>query len=161
MVIRSDNPVGMTPGKELTFAEAIGQRIVQIRGKSTIVDFAASLGIHKNTLMNYEKGERIPPADLVARICINYSIETKWLVLGDGPIRANEIRSNTSTGQPDAVDSKKLKAVLSCFRAAVIECAVALTPFQEAEIISALYALSDSTGEVTKSAIVHILNIIK
>lgn len=161
MVNKSDNPAGMVPEGEVTFAEAIGQRIAQVRGKSTIVDFAVSLGIHKNTLMNYEKGERIPPADLVARICISYSVETKWLLLGDGPKNSEEASVQAQAGQPEVIDSRKLKTVLSCFKSAVIECAASITPFQEAEIISVLYTLSDSKGAVPKSAILHLLNLVK
>jgi SOS-response transcriptional repressor LexA len=62
----------------------IGDRIVQVRGKLTQHAFAKSIEIAKITLLRYEKGERVPDAETIARICETHSIDYTWLITGKG-----------------------------------------------------------------------------
>jgi transcriptional regulator with XRE-family HTH domain len=60
----------------------IGFRISQVRGRLTQAEFAQSLGVHKNTLIRYEKEERLPDSALLMRICERYEVNPAWLLLG-------------------------------------------------------------------------------
>jgi transcriptional regulator with XRE-family HTH domain len=68
----------------MDLSEGIGDRIIQVRGKRTQHAFAQSIQIAKITLLRYEKGERVPDAETVARICENHSIDYTWLITGKG-----------------------------------------------------------------------------
>jgi transcriptional regulator with XRE-family HTH domain len=63
----------------------IGARIVQIRGKTTQEEFAESLGVHKQTLGRYERGERIPDGDFISKLCRRYKVYMPWLMYGQFP----------------------------------------------------------------------------
>jgi transcriptional regulator with XRE-family HTH domain len=60
----------------------IGARISQVRHHLTQTKFADSLGIHKNTLIRYEKEKRLPDAALLIRICEQYGVDPTWLLTG-------------------------------------------------------------------------------
>jgi len=68
----------------MDLSEGIGDRIIQVRGKLTQNAFAQSIQIAKITLLRYEKGERVPDAETIARICENHSIDYTWLITGKG-----------------------------------------------------------------------------
>ncbi len=61
----------------------IGSRIAQVRFPLPQGKFADSLGIHKNTLIRYEKGERLPDSALLLRICEQYDVDPGWLLTGN------------------------------------------------------------------------------
>jgi DNA-binding XRE family transcriptional regulator len=50
-------------------SKGIGQRIEQMRGRLTQQVFAKSIGISKSSLIRYEKEDRLPDAEIIARIC--------------------------------------------------------------------------------------------
>jgi SOS-response transcriptional repressor LexA len=68
----------------MDLSEGIGDRIVQVRGKLTQNAFAKTIEIAKITLLRYEKGERIPDAETIARICETHHIDYTWLITGKG-----------------------------------------------------------------------------
>jgi transcriptional regulator with XRE-family HTH domain len=59
-------------------------RILEVRGKATQLAFAQSLNIAKSTLIRYEKEERLPDAEVIARICERHHIDYTWLITGRG-----------------------------------------------------------------------------
>ena len=67
---------------ESTPSYGIGARIAQVRHHLTQIKFADSLGIHKNTLIRYEKEKRLPDAALLIRICEQYGVDPTWLLTG-------------------------------------------------------------------------------
>ena len=40
--------------------------------------------IAKSALIRYKKGERVPDAETIARICENHNIDYTWLITGKG-----------------------------------------------------------------------------
>ncbi len=62
----------------------IGDRILEVRGKMTQQAFANSLNIAKSTLIRYENGDRLPDAEVIARICERHHIDYTWLITGRG-----------------------------------------------------------------------------
>ncbi len=64
-------------------SRGIGARITQVRSRVTQGKFADSLGIHKNTLIRYEKEERLPDSELLTRIYEVYGVDPTWLLTGE------------------------------------------------------------------------------
>lgn len=64
----------------------IGERIALIRGKKSQPKFALKLGVSKNTIIRYEKGEGVPDLALATKICDQNNINLAWLAFGDGPM---------------------------------------------------------------------------
>lgn len=62
----------------------IGKRIALVRGHRSQESFARLFGIARNTLINYEKGERLPNTDLVYALYVSENIESVWLLSGRG-----------------------------------------------------------------------------
>ncbi len=46
--------------------------------------FAQRLGVSRNTLVRYEKGDRIPDATFLAQVISEFGIDANWLLLGVG-----------------------------------------------------------------------------
>ncbi|NJK53866.1 MAG: helix-turn-helix domain-containing protein [Leptolyngbyaceae cyanobacterium SU_3_3] len=65
-------------------SKGIGQRIEQVRGRLTQNAFAKSVGISKSTLIRYEREDRLPDAEVIARVCETYNADFTWLITGKG-----------------------------------------------------------------------------
>jgi phage repressor protein C with HTH and peptisase S24 domain len=65
-------------------SKGIGQRIEQVRGQLTQNAFAKSIGISKSTLIRYEREDRLPDAETIARVCETYKADFTWLITGKG-----------------------------------------------------------------------------
>lgn len=78
--------------------ETVGDRLKQVRGKMSQVDFAASLGIGRTSLINYEKNERPLDATLLTRLWELYGVDTLWLLTG----------VNTRATEPLTADERTL-----------------------------------------------------
>jgi transcriptional regulator with XRE-family HTH domain len=65
-------------------SKGIGQRIEQVRGRLTQHAFAKSVGISKSTLIRYEREDRLPDAETIARVCETYKADFTWLITGKG-----------------------------------------------------------------------------
>lgn len=53
-------------------AEAIGKRLIALRGEKLIKDVAKALGISTSALSMYEKGQRIPRDEIKIRLARYY-----------------------------------------------------------------------------------------
>jgi transcriptional regulator with XRE-family HTH domain len=67
---------------------SIAERLLVVRGKTKQGLFAAKLGINPNTLRGYESGRVLPNFDVLAKVCVEYSIEPAWLILGIEPMKS-------------------------------------------------------------------------
>lgn len=73
----------------------IGNRIAHIRGGLSQAKFAERLGVNKNTIGNYERGDRKPDSDFLEKLAAHgYNIH--WVITGEGPMRL----SDTAPMQP-------------------------------------------------------------
>ena len=68
--------------QKLVFAAALGKRLAVMRGNASQKAFARSLGIHKNTLIRYEQGERLPNALVLAQLHTIHGVNVLWLLTG-------------------------------------------------------------------------------
>ena len=57
------------------------------RGQLSQAMFADLIGIPKNTIGGYERDERVPGADAIARMCKSARIDPNWLLFGEGCMR--------------------------------------------------------------------------
>ncbi len=69
------------------YSLGIGQRLLHLRGKRSRQTFADLLGIGHRSLVRYEKEERLPDAEVLARICQMFEVDPTWLLMGKYPNR--------------------------------------------------------------------------
>jgi len=62
---------------------AIGDRIRQLRGKTTQEDFAHFLRISQAQLSKYELGQSAPPLGVLAKLARNSGRTTDWILTGN------------------------------------------------------------------------------
>lgn len=65
--------------------EIVSERLKIVRGKMSQAEFAERLGIHKNTLGNYERGQSSPDFGLLLSVCTVFGVSPDWLLTGAGP----------------------------------------------------------------------------
>ncbi len=83
--------------------ETIGQRLQALRGKISRRSFAETLDLTESTLRNYESGLSLPNSNLLAKICETIGIEPRWLLTGQGPMRAGESAQTPLEGAAPAM----------------------------------------------------------
>jgi len=138
----------------------IGSRIAHVRGGLTQGDFAKSLDTHLNTIGQYERGQRVPVLDFIVRLCKVYDISYAWLLTGEGPMRPSDADGRAPPGNAGSLDAGKLKVVLVAVKEAITAGGYALTPAQEAEIITGVYefcAAGPPGMVIPRSAVDHLL----
>jgi phage repressor protein C with HTH and peptisase S24 domain len=66
----------------------IGERLKQVRGAMSQDEMAKALGVHKNTVANYEKGDRVPDAEYLMKVVEKIEgVDAGWLLTGKEPAR--------------------------------------------------------------------------
>ncbi|WP_055099189.1 helix-turn-helix domain-containing protein [Alloalcanivorax xenomutans] len=66
-----------------TNEDEIGSRITHIRGQESQAQFAKKLGVHKNTVGNYERGDRTPDAAFLKAL-VRLGVNVHWILTGEG-----------------------------------------------------------------------------
>jgi phage repressor protein C with HTH and peptisase S24 domain len=70
---------------------SIGDRIRELRGEGQQAELADKLGVHKNTLANYERGDRFPDASILLKILEVFpDTNPAWLLTGEGSKNRSE-----------------------------------------------------------------------
>lgn len=70
-----------------------GERLKVLRGKTRQADLAAALGMAQTTLSNYETGRNEPNIETIRIFVSHFSVNLRWLMFGEGPIRENDTES--------------------------------------------------------------------
>lgn len=68
----------------------LGDRLKQLRGNTRQADLAAALGMAQTTLSNYETGRNEPSIEVLRTFVSHFSVNLRWLMFGEGPIREGE-----------------------------------------------------------------------
>jgi len=68
-------------------ASTLGERLRQVRSQLSQDEFATRLGVHKNTIGKYERGERQPEAEILSRLRSELGVDVNWLLTGEGEMR--------------------------------------------------------------------------
>lgn len=69
----------------MAFPENFGDRLFEIRGRRSRVTFARQYGIHEQSLIRYEKNQRIPDNNFIRKILDGEGVSEEWLINGQGP----------------------------------------------------------------------------
>lgn len=78
-----------------TFVEdvmaSVGERIRELRKEMQQSDLAGKLGIHKNTMTNYERGDRFPDVNILLKLLKVFpDTNPAWLLTGEGSQNKSE-----------------------------------------------------------------------
>jgi len=76
---------------------SIGDRIAHIRGGMSQAAFANMIGVHKNSLGNYERGERTPDASFLLKL-MAAGFNPNWVLSGEGAMRLEGIADQVAEG---------------------------------------------------------------
>jgi phage repressor protein C with HTH and peptisase S24 domain len=77
--------------ESLSYCTSVGERIKIARGAITRDEFSSMLGVHKNTLGKLERGETLPDAAVIKRICIIGKRTPAWLIgLDESQLEADD-----------------------------------------------------------------------
>jgi len=79
-----------------SMGEALGARLKLIRGHRSQRIFATELGLALTTYQNYERGERLPDAAMLARVA-HQGWNAHWLLTGLGDERMQPVRADEDT----------------------------------------------------------------
>ncbi|MFP5223837.1 MAG: helix-turn-helix domain-containing protein [Acidobacteriota bacterium] len=86
----------------------MAQRLRAIRGTLTQAEFAHRLGIHKNTLGRYERGESEPDTQIARLLCTAFGVQPHWLLFGSGaepsPSPDRQSAATTLPGRVSLID---------------------------------------------------------
>ena len=82
-------------------ANVFSDRLKIVQGQRSQREFAKALNISPSTLWEYMQG-RIPPVDVIARICECEGLSEKWLLSGKGEMHASPQSLNMSNGDISA-----------------------------------------------------------
>lgn len=65
-------------------AETTGERIRQLRGDLSQAEFASKIGVHKEMVGKYERGQNVPGGDVLTRMHDVFGVSLDWLLTGQG-----------------------------------------------------------------------------
>lgn len=74
----------------------LGSRLKTLRGGLSQEEFSQRVGFNKNTIGNYERGERTPDAVFIKTVCEKLGVSAEWLLWGHGPMRRGEVPETTA-----------------------------------------------------------------
>lgn len=64
----------------------IGERLKLLRGTLSQDEFSQRVGFNKNSIGNYERGERTPDVVFLKTVCEKFGASSNWLLFGTGPV---------------------------------------------------------------------------
>lgn len=139
---------------------AIGERLTRIRGQKSQADFAPLVGIHKNTIGTYERGEREIGAEALARL-IALGWNANWLLTGEGPERLEALSGAGFSGsQTVRVDGETLRDSVEAVDAALAAMNIDASGAERAALYSAMYeylASGDASPGQATAAVLRII----
>ena len=79
----------------------VNERLRELRGELSITQFAQLLGVHYNTISNYEKGRR-PELAFLIKACELLRCDLDWLVFG------KRVKVDAGVGEPSAANIRSI-----------------------------------------------------
>lgn len=123
-------------------AETIGDRIKMVRGTLSQADFALRLKVSKNTVGNYERGDRSPDADFLAHLYEEFGADITWLLTGQGTMLISGQKAPNSPPAEVAIETVdvELNARISeAVGRAYKSCGIHLTDLDRGRAIADIY----------------------
>ncbi|EME69754.1 phage repressor [Paramagnetospirillum caucaseum] len=140
-----------------TKGQTVGERIRMVRGDVRQPDFATRLGVDKNTIGRYERDERQPDAEFLAKLCaLGYS--GHWLVTGEGPQMAS---APLLEPKIESVNAGALAGAITAVEELLRARQATLPPEKKGEMIALVYKqLTDvvAKGQIPGEILKDLLN---
>lgn len=135
--------------KKIDFQEimkTLGERLKIIQKKSgkTLPEFAQSLGISRDSLINYQQNRTFPDSRILSTICEKYGINPTWLLMGEGEPFLGEM------GTPQVISIDSAMQVIMEIEA---EEKIKLTEAQRRALYPILKVLLEDDAEAVRNLI--------
>ena len=124
---------------------SIAERIIRLRGKESRASFAKRIGIVENTLRNYEKSLSLPNSDVISSFYRVLNVSPQWLILGNGPIYADDNQNVLDMREEPALTRKEEN---ECPRCAKLEEKLEKVENQRDELVEENRKLWKENGEL-------------
>jgi transcriptional regulator with XRE-family HTH domain len=132
------------------YAAALGERIRALRGKMTRAELAGHLGVHVNTVGKFERGDSMPDAFLVHRMCALKGASIEWLITGHDQVGGEPARSVTAVEHGSYIYVPLFDVQASAGNGAFVnvERVIAMRPFDTSYIRNDLHILHNEIALV-------------
>ena len=133
--------------------DAFGDRLKQLRESLgyTQNGISVAVGSKLRSWQDYEKGERVPGAQVIAGLA-SLGVNTNWLLTGEGPVMLNK-------AAPGELDHDLMALVIDSVEEGLKAQGVIMKPGKTSGLILAIYDMyADSDAKPEKS---KILNLVK
>jgi transcriptional regulator with XRE-family HTH domain len=119
--------------------KTLGERLKFIQKKSgkTLPEFAKSLGVSRDSLINYQQNRTSPSSRFISTFCKLYRVNPTWLLLGEGELVLGEEGKVAFRGGKD----EGIDPVLQLLKQEEDRAGVTLTPEQRKSILKILREL--------------------
>ena len=126
---------------------SVGERLTRVRGQRSQAEFSKLVGLHKNTLGTYERGEREIGAEALASL-VEHGVNVNWLLSGEGPMllvdvgyQVSEEGARYDPSQPLGLDTQRLLDAIAAVEEGLASIQRVLPPEKKAELIQLAYEL--------------------
>jgi transcriptional regulator with XRE-family HTH domain len=123
--------------------KTLGERLKFIQKKSgkTLPDFAQSLRVSRDSLINYQQNRTSPDSRFLSTLCALYRINPTWLLIGEGePFIVGGTLDGEATGLSKIVT---IDPVVQLLNEEEKRAGITLTPEQRIAILKILRELVD------------------
>lgn len=131
-------------------AETVADRIKQVRGTLNQEHFAIRLGVHKNTVGNYERG-REPDAEFCRAVRREFGISIDWLLTGAGPMHLADV-AKPAPGAAE-LDVALMEIVVGTVVGQLTAREARVPPHRLGQLCGAVYRIVDRERRIRQSAI--------
>lgn len=119
----------------------LGARLRYVRGSTNQKDRATALTIAVSSYQHYERDERSPDADFLARL-VGEGWNANWLLTGEGPERLEQLQAVTDVaGGSQPLKPETLRIALQLATEALEDRGMTMSPSKRAEFVVMLYEL--------------------
>ncbi|MBC7908372.1 MAG: helix-turn-helix transcriptional regulator [Rhodospirillaceae bacterium] len=124
--------------------ETVGARMRRLRGTVSQDEYAAQLGVHKETIGKYERDKILPGADVLTRLRQDKQVDINWLLTGQGD---RDVPARTSSAD---IDADALAGALTAVEELLHQRQAALTQDKKAKLVALVYKQLTRSGTGNK-----------
>lgn len=137
----------------------VSERIKKIRGEKSQEEFSAEVGVHKNTLSRWERGERTPDHnDLIRLLEIHPEINPAWLLTGENPMRRTDAEGRAHQTSGTDLDVDRLTLAIETIEEALQATGRSMRANKKAQIVTAVYDFfKDEDKEEAKDKVLRLI----